>query len=130
MKRPVILIVDDESDIRQTLVNFLNDRFDCVLKEAENGEEALKFVRENICDVMILDIKMPKRNGLSVMKEAKKLGRAIDIIIISAWESDDVAREALDFGATDYVIKPLDLKAVNLKLSNILEKRNQRISKI
>jgi len=129
MNKPVILVVDDETDARATIINFLKIRYECDFKEAEDGEEAVKFIKNNLCDVVLLDIKMPKKSGMSVIKEAKDIKPDIDILIISAWVSDDVAEEAMKLGATDYAVKPLDLKVISLKFENILRKRKQLISK-
>lgn len=130
MNKPCVLVVDDEIDARSTIINFLKARYDCEFREAKDGEEAVKFVETSPCDVMILDIKMPKKSGISVIKETKSIKPNIDILIVSAYVSDDVAEEAMKLGATDYAVKPLDLKAISLKFSNILDKRGQRVSKI
>ena len=130
MNKPCILVVDDEKDARSTIINFLKARYDCDFKEAGDGEEAVKSVKESGCDVMILDIKMPKKSGMTVVKEVKETNPSVDILIVSAWVSDDVAEEAMKLGATDYAVKPMDLKAISLKFSNILDKRGQKISKI
>lgn len=130
MKKPVVLIVDDEKDARSTILYFLNDRYDCDFEEAQDGEEALAFVKSRHCDVMLLDIKMPKKSGMSVIKEAKEINTDIDILIISGWVSEEVAEEAVRQGATDYAIKPIDLKVISLKFANILDKRGQLSRKI
>jgi len=130
MNKPHVLVVDDEIDARSTIINFLKDRFACEFREARDGDEAVKFVESNPCDIMILDIKMPKKSGMTVVKEAKKINPGIDILIVSAWVSDDVAEEAMKLGATDYAVKPMDLKAISMKFANILDKRKQKISKI
>ena len=130
MNKPVVLVVDDEVNARNMIIDFLEERFDCKFREATDGEEAVKFVKTNPCDVMFLDIKMPKKSGIVVIKEAKELNPQLDIIVVSAWVSDEVAEEAMKLGATDYAVKPMDLKAISLKFANILEKRGQKISKI
>ena len=130
MNRPCVLVVDDEIDARSTIINFLKARYDCEYREAKDGEEAVKFVETSPCDIMILDIKMPKKGGMTVMKEAKAINPKIDILIVSAYVSDDVAEEAIKLGATDYAVKPLNLKVISLKFANILDKRGQKISKI
>jgi len=129
MSKPYVLVVDDEDDARSTIINFLETRYDCEFKEASDGYEAVKYVQNNPCDIMILDIKMPKKGGMSVLKEAKKINPNIDILIVSAYVSDDVAEEALKLGATDYAVKPLELKAISMKFANILDKRGQRVNK-
>lgn len=130
MNKPVVLVVDDEVDARNTIIDFLEARYDCKYREAKDGEEAVHFVKSNPCDVMILDIKMPKKGGIAVIKEAKAINPKVDIIVVSAYVSDEVAEDAMKLGATDYAVKPLDLGAISLKFSNILDKRGQRISKI
>ena len=128
MNKPVILVVDDEKDARSTLIEFLQTRFDCNFYEAQDGVEAVNFVKTKPCDIMLLDIKMPKKSGITVIKEAKAINPKIDILIISAWVSGDVAEEAMKLGATDYALKPINLKAIQLKLTNILTKRGQKTS--
>ena len=130
MKKPVILVVDDEADARSTIINFLNERYDCDFKEADDGDTAVEFVKSNPCDLMILDIKMPKKSGMVVIRETMEINPKIDILVVSAWISEDVAEEATKLGATDYAVKPIDLKAISLKFANILEKRGYRVSKI
>jgi len=125
MVKPVVLIVDDEADARSTISDFLKGRYYCDLKEARDGEEAVDFVRSHHCDVMLLDIKMPKKSGLSVIKEVKAIDPKIDILIISGWVSEEVAEDAIELGATDYAVKPFDLKVIALKLENMLNNRGQ-----
>ncbi len=129
MKKPVVLIVDDEPAARSIIAGFLKMRYDCDFKEASDGEEALQFVKSNPCDVMFLDIKLPKKSGIMVIKEAMDINPHIDIIVVTGYSSDEVAEESLKLGATDYAVKPVDLKALTLKFENILKKRGQKASK-
>ena len=88
MSRPTVLVVDDEIGARTTIINFLNGRFDCEFREAGDGKEAVEYVKSNPCDVIILDIRMPKKGGMSVIREAKIINPGVDILIVSAWVSD------------------------------------------
>lgn len=128
--KPVVLVVDDEAEARSTIINYLEARFDCDFKEASDGDAAVDFVKARPCDVMLLDIKMPKKSGMSVIKEAKEINPKVDILVISAWVNEDVAEETSKLGATDYAVKPLDLRVVEFKFRKILEKRGQKVSKI
>lgn len=130
MTKPVILIVDDEAEARSTILDYLEARFDCDFKEAPDGESAVNFVKSNPCDIMLLDIKMPKKSGITVIKESKEINPKLDILVISAWVNDDVAEEASKLGATDYAVKPLDLKVIEHKFRKILEKRGLKVNKI
>jgi YesN/AraC family two-component response regulator len=125
VKKPVVLVVDDEKAVCSMLVSFLNTRFDCEFLQANDGDEAIASLKNASCDIVLLDIKMPKKSGMTVLKEAKQISPGTDILIVSAWVSEDVAEEAIKCGATDYVVKPVDLKALSLKLKNILDKRGQ-----
>ena len=129
MNRPVVLIADDEEGARSTISNFLKERYDCEFAEAKDGEEAVNFVKCHPCDVIILDIKMPKKSGIAVIKEAKEIDPKISILVISAWVSDDVSQEAVEAGATDYLVKPVDLKVVSMKLSDVLLKKGYKVNK-
>lgn len=130
MTKPVILIVDDIEEIRKSLREFLQMRYEGEFKEAQDGEEAVVYIKSNPCDLVILDIKMPRKNGIVVIKEAKEHNPKIDILVVSAYMSDDVAEEAFKNGATDYAVKPMNLKVVESKIQKILERRGQLISKI
>ncbi|MFA6636602.1 MAG: response regulator [Candidatus Omnitrophota bacterium] len=129
MKKPIILVADDEKDARSAVVSFLRQRFDCDFNEVSDGEEAVEFVKRNPCDVILLDIKMPRKSGITVIKESKEIDPDIDIIIVSAWISENVSGEAMKIGASDYLIKPVNLTALSMKLSAILDKRGQLINK-
>lgn len=129
MKKPVVLVVDDETEARSTVINFLKERYDCEFSEANDGEEAVSFLKSRPCDIIILDIKMPKKSGISVIKEAKEIDPDIDIIVISAWVSDEVSQEAVECGAADYLVKPIDLKVVSMKFANILQKKGFGVNK-
>ncbi|MBN2453697.1 MAG: response regulator [Candidatus Omnitrophica bacterium] len=130
MDKPVVLVVDDEMDARNAIIDFLEVLYDCKYRGVKDGEEAVHFVKSGPCDVIILDMKMPKKSGIAVIKEAKEVNPKVDILVVSAYVSDDVCEEAMRLGATDYAVKPVDLKAISLKFSNILEKRGQKVNKI
>ena len=130
MKKPIILIVDDVAEIRKTLHDFLEMRYEAEFIEAKDGEKAVEYVKSNPCDLILLDIKMPRKSGITVIKEVKAHDPKIDILVVSSYTSDDVAEEALQDGATDYATKPVNLKVVDSKVKKILAKRGQLISKI
>ena len=85
MDKPVVLVVDDEVDARNTIIDFLEARYDCKYREAKDGEEAVHFVKSSPCDVMSLDIQMPKKGGRAVIKESKEIQPVSTGIIGSMW---------------------------------------------
>lgn len=104
--RKKILICDDEEGIRESLKLILEKDYDLVF--AQNGEEAVQSMRTNRIDITILDIKMPKKDGLETLKELMRLNPSSKVIIATGYKSVDIAREATNIGATDYVVKPFD----------------------
>ena len=126
MNTPNILIVDDEPDTRQTIRNFLEARIQCTFFEAENGEKAIECIKNNTCDIMILDIRMPKKSGMKVLDELEALKKNVDCIVITAWDSDLVA-EKCAIRNVECIPKPIQLGELYEKTSKLLKKRNQFI---
>ena len=120
--RGKILIVDDEPTIRETLSLVLREEnFQCEL--AENGAEGLNRVKEKNFDLIITDLKMPEMGGLELMERAKTISPKTSVIIITAYASLESAIQALQFGAYDYIIKPLDFDDVILRINRLMEHR-------
>jgi YesN/AraC family two-component response regulator len=101
-----ILICDDEEGVRESLKLILEDDYD--LSFVTSGPEAIEAVKKTTPDILILDIKMPKMNGLEALKELKKLSPATKIVIASGYKSVETAHEAMKNGATEYIVKPFD----------------------
>ncbi len=103
-----ILIVEDETVMRESLREWLTDiGYD--VKTAEEGEEALRTLAEQDFGMAILDLRLPGKDGLQVLREAKAQRPQLKGLIITAYPSVQTAVEALKEGAVDYLPKPLDL---------------------
>ena len=120
--KPNILIADDEVENRNHIKNFLKERLDGNYFEASDGVEAIEILKNNRCDIAILDIKMPKKGGISVISEAIKINPCINILVVSGWSYDDVAEECLKKGAVDYLPKPVSLEVLETKIRKIINK--------
>jgi two-component system nitrogen regulation response regulator NtrX len=116
-----ILIVDDEKAIRRTLKEILEYE-NYVIEEASDGEEGLKMIKGNTYDVVILDIKMPKMDGMEVMEEVYNSGIDVPIIMLSGHGNIDTAVEAVKKGAFDYISKPPDLNRLLITIRNAMDK--------
>lgn len=105
-----ILIADDEGIIRQGLKYIIEwEELDFqIIGEASNGEEALQFILKENPDVVMLDIRMPKRNGLDVVKEAREYGYTGRVIILSGYSDFKYAQTAIRYGVEYYLTKPID----------------------
>jgi DNA-binding NarL/FixJ family response regulator len=107
MKQPVtIIIADDHPVFREGLRNIISRHDDLqIIDEASDGEKALKVIREKQPDVAILDIDMPRMNGLEIAREARLDGLAVKIIILTMYREEDIFNRAMDFGISGYVLK-------------------------
>ena len=108
MKRVDILVVDDEPDVVEMLGEFLTNQGHLVWK-ARDGETALETVKEQGPTVVVLDMKLPRMDGLETLKRIKKLRPQTTVIMISGVATLDMAKESLKMGAYDYLAKPIDL---------------------
>lgn len=104
--KKTVLVCDDEKGIRESLKLILSGRYDLVF--AENGVEALETLKSMSPAAVLLDIKMPKLHGLEILKEIKKLRPALPVIIVTGYQSAEIAQESIHAGAADYIPKPFD----------------------
>lgn len=106
-----ILIVDDEESVRYSFTRFLQDQpFDVV--EARNGEEALSRCDGRLFDLIFLDIRLPDRSGLDVLRDIREKDPKATVIVMTAYGTTDTAIQATKYGAYDYVLKPFDMPAM------------------
>jgi len=107
-KMKPILIVEDEAIMRESLRDWLTDS-GYQVETAEEGKEALKTIAEQDFGIVILDLKLPGRDGVEVLKEARAKRPQLKGVIITAYPSIQTAVEAMKEGAVDYLTKPFDL---------------------
>lgn len=116
-----ILIVDDESAIRRTLKDILEfEKY--AVDEAADGMECLVKIKQNQYDVVILDIKMPKMDGMETLDRIQELQPELPVVMISGHATIDTAVEAVKKGAFDFVSKPPDLNRLLITLRNAMDK--------
>jgi DNA-binding NtrC family response regulator len=101
-----ILIVDDEPIVRESIRDWLQEA-GYPVTTAESGEEALKMMETQDFSVLVLDVRLPGKTGINILKEIKTLKPDIKSIIITAYPSTELAVEAMKLGAVDYLIKPI-----------------------
>ncbi len=136
-RKPALLVVDDEAGIRQSLkVVFRND-YDIHL--ASSGEEALGIARERPVDVAVLDIMMEGMPGTELLAHLKQMDPTIEVVMLTAYETIDTARQALRYGACDYLNKPFDIPTMRAavaratakhRLSVNLSRTNQKLQRL
>ena len=120
---PNILLVDDEKAIRKTLKEILEyEKYK--VDEAEDGPSALEKIQNNQYDVVLLDIKMPKMDGLEVLEKAREVAPDTSYIMISGHGNIETAVEATKKGAFDFISKPPDLNRLLITVRNAMDKTN------
>ncbi|MFI5342465.1 MAG: response regulator [Candidatus Methylomirabilales bacterium] len=102
-----VLIVDDEPVARELLSEFLTVKGYKVLT-ASDGEEALRRVKQDRPHLILLDVRMPKMNGLDVLTQVREIDHEVGVIMVTAVNEEETGRQALKLGAFDYITKPLD----------------------
>jgi YesN/AraC family two-component response regulator len=120
MPKAKILIVDDEKDVIERLASFISKKIDCIIEQASSGEEALNKLKGDTFDLAVLDIKMPGLSGIDVINEAMKFTPQTKFLAISAYDSYEIADQALKAGAIDFIPKPQTPEAIELKVKDIL----------
>ncbi|MFZ1704296.1 MAG: sigma-54 dependent transcriptional regulator [Saprospiraceae bacterium] len=116
-----ILIVDDDKSIRKTLRDILEfEKYE--IDEATDGLDCLVKIKQNKFDVIILDVKMPRMDGMEAIEKIQNLNPDIPVIMISGHGNIDTAVEAVKKGAFDYIQKPPDLNRLLITLRNAMDK--------
>lgn len=110
-----ILVVDDESDVRDLLSKFLTRR-GYKVQTAADGEAAIEAIREGRPDIVLLDIRLPKIDGLSVLQRLRDESDDVAIITMSGSADEDTARKSLELGAADFITKPFNLPYLETSL--------------
>lgn len=118
-ERPAILIVDDNRDIGDILYEKLHSRgyYCCV---AESADDALAKLRDRTFDVVLLDVKLPGKSGVDLLKDFKSAHSDTILIMVSAVVDLDTKGEAMRRMACDYIVKPFDLHDVVLSVERAL----------
>ena len=113
-----ILACDDELGILESYKLILEADYD--LTTAKDGLQALEEFKAKAFDLVILDLKLPKKDGIEVLKEMKKINPASNVLVITGYQSVSIAEEAIHLGASNYITKPFEkdqlLKAVKQAL--------------
>ena len=118
-----VLIVDDEKSIRKTLKDILEfEKY--TVDEAEDGLECVVKIKQGQYDVIVMDIKMPKMDGMDALDRIQELAPETPVVMISGHATIDTAVEAVKKGAFDFIAKPPDLNRLLITIRNAMDKSN------
>ena len=124
-----VLFVDDEVDFLETLIKRMKKR-KLNAKAVHSGEEAIGYMQREKVDVVVLDVKMPGMGGIATMKELKKEHPLVEVIILTGHASLGVAKEGMELGAFDYLMKPADMDDLLYKIEDAYKKKILQEEKI
>jgi nitrogen regulation protein NR(I) len=121
MAQPKVLVVDDEANIRLVLCEVLR-REGLAPEQCANGAEALDRVKASPFDIVIMDVRMPRMDGITALKEMMRVRPETAVLIITAHGSENTAMEAMEAGAYDYFSKPFDINEVRVVVRRAAER--------
>ena len=121
MAKARILVADDEEGIRESLSLILGEEYDLVF--AADGEETLAKAAGNSFALVLLDIKMPKLDGLEVLRRLRGSNFSTPVLMLTAYQSVELAREAVKLGAQNYLPKPFEREQILSAVRGVLINR-------
>jgi two-component system chemotaxis response regulator CheY len=116
-----IMIADDSDAIRLVLKDILSIGMHTVVAEAVNGDEAVELFFKISPDLLLLDLAMPKKDGLTVLKEILEKDSHAKIVLITASDDQKIINQCLQIGASSYISKPFDFKEVLKQIQDSLK---------
>ena len=124
-----VLFVDDEVDFLETLMKRMRKRLVNV-SGVRSGQEALDFLDRNQIDVVVLDVRMPGMDGIEALRAIKQRHPLVEVIMLTGHASLEVAKEGMELGAFDYLMKPVNIDELLYKLQDADQKRSIQEKKI
>ena len=124
-----VLFVDDEADFRETLIKRMQKR-NLEASGARSGEEALAWLQQNPADVVVLDVRMPGMDGIQTLRAIKRDHPLLEVILLTGHANLEIAKEGMQLGAFDYLMKPIDLDELLYKLEDAYQKKSIQQHKI
>ncbi|MCF0072847.1 response regulator [Dyadobacter sp. CY261] len=124
---PLVLIVEDHADLRDFIKHALTEHSGCRTVEAINGAEGYQLAQEQIPDLIISDIMMPKMDGIELCQRLKTHQNTshIPVILLTAKTSVENRLQGLETGADDYLTKPFEVKELLIRVGNLIEGRRR-----
>lgn len=123
MGKKNVLVVDDNLSFINVIKDYFKGNVLVDIKyQAANGEEALKLVtNQNDIDIILLDLVMPKKDGISFLEELKKLNIKKDVIVMTSFHSDEISRKIANFNVKYFMLKPFDMKDLEARIKGLIE---------
>ena len=120
-RKGTLLVIDDEDTVRQSLRVIFKDDYQVYM--AADGAAAIDLARTTKVDVAILDIKMAAMSGIEVLERLKYVDPSIEVVMLTAYETTDLMRQAIRLRACDYITKPFDVSTMRSAVANAMQRR-------
>lgn len=127
-KANTVLVVDDEVGPREAIRMILQEKYNVLT--ADNPQQVLEIISSGEVDVVLLDIKLPKIDGLELLKQMKAADEHIEIVLVTGYPTMQSAIEAMQDGAYDYIIKPFDKEKIEQVVRKGIKRRIQNQKKL
>lgn len=124
-----VLLVDDEKDFINVLAERLEAR-DFITSKAYSGDEAAELFRENEFDVVLLDVQMPGKDGVTVLREIKAATPLVEVIMLTGHSTVETAVKGMKSGAYDYLLKPAETKDLVEKIVLAFQRKSEQEARI
>ncbi len=118
-KDQAILVVDDEAGVRESIRMIFENDYSVL--SADSGKGAIKLIREELPEVILLDVKMPQMDGMETLRKIREINSQAKVIMITATKTVKNAVEAMKLGAEDYVTKPFDVDEIRMIVKKTVE---------
>lgn len=117
-----VLFVDDDVDYLKMLMKRMKERNISVFGR-NSGEEALELLKRDPVDIVVMEVRMPGIDGIQTLREIKKVDLLVEVILLTGHASLEVAKEGMDLGAFDYLMKPIDFDELLYKIQDAYTKK-------
>jgi DNA-binding response OmpR family regulator len=129
MRQQVILVVEDDDSIREGVVDALTFK-GFLTHQADNGDDGLDMAVKVDCDLLLLDLVLPGRQGLEILEEVRKTRPTLPVIVLTARGEESDRVKGLKLGADDYVVKPFSVKELLARIEAVLRRSPERPSDV
>jgi DNA-binding NtrC family response regulator len=118
-----VLFVDDEADFLETIIKRMQKR-GLAASGVGSGEEALAWLQQQAADIVVLDVRMAGMDGIQTLRAIKAAHPLVEVIMLTGHASLEIAREGMQLGAFDYLMKPVDFDELLYKMEDAYQKIN------
>ena len=124
-----VLFVDDEADFMETILKRMQKRKVAAFG-VRSGEEELAWLQQQTADIVVLDVRMAGMDGIQTLRAVKSTHPLLEVIMLTGHANLEIAREGMQLGAFDYLMKPIDLDELLYKLEDAYKKKTLQQHKI